>query len=325
MRITVLDGHAVNPGDISWKPLSELGELTVYDESAPEQVRERGASAEALLTDSIGFPEESFAALPRLRYLGLFATGFEHIDLEAAAAHGVTVCNVPAYSTPSVAQAVFALLLNLAHRVREHDAAVHEGRWITGRRLRCIPQALLELEGKVLGVIGLGAIGTAVAVRGRAFGMEVLAYSRSKRKVHGGPAELRQVELHELFARSDVVTLHVPLTPETKRLVNADTLALMKPGAFLVNTARGGLVDEQALAEALREGRIGGAGLDVLGPPEPPAPDNPLLNAPNCVITPHIAWATPEARSRCLAVAAANLEAFQGGTPRNVVAAPGLR
>jgi len=317
----VLDGYAVNPGDLSWKAFAELGGLTVYDRTAPHQLVERAVSADAVIVDSLGFSEAVFSQLPRLRYLGLVATGYDHVDLAAAEAHGVTVCNVPAYGTQSVAQAAFALLLTLAHRVTEYDAAVHAGHWLAGRPYRYLPQPLLEINGKILGVVGFGRIGAAVAALGRAFAMPVLAYDESSPE-QCYTAGVQRVELGQLLRQADVVSLHLPLTSKTRKLINAEALKLMKAGALFINTARGGLVDDAALAAALHEGRIAGAGLDVLGSEEPPDPGNPLLTAPNCVITPHIAWATPEARGRCVAEAAANLKAFQRGEPRNAIVLP---
>ncbi len=327
MRITVLDGYALNPGDLSWEPLQALGELEVYGRCGPDEVIPRAREAEAVLVDAVSFEAATFAALPHLRYLGLFATGYDGIDLEAARAHGVTVCNVPAYGTASVAQATVALLLALTNRACEYDAMVRAGGWRAGEPYHYLSSPLLELEGKVLGVVGLGRIGRAVAALGRAFGMQVLTYSRRAERGaetgrEAGCEGITLVTLDELFRRADVVSLHVPLTPETRFMVGRERLELMKPTAFLINTARGGLVDDAALATALHAGRLAGAGLDVIGPPEPPEPENPLLSAPNCVITPHIAWATREARSRCLAEAAANLEAFLSGWARNAVVAP---
>ncbi len=332
MRITVLDGYALNPGDLSWEPLQALGELEVYDRCTPGEVIPRAREADALLVDAVEVGAATFAALPQLRYLGLFATGYDGIDLEAARAHGVTVCNVPAYGTASVAQATIALLLALANRACEYDAMVRAGGWRAGGPCHYLSAPLLELEDKLLGVVGFGRIGRAVAALGRAFGMRVLAYSRRVERGTvergagtGGEQESDGVELvalDELFRRADVVSLHLPLTAETRLMVGRERLELMKPSAFLINTARGGLVDDAALAAALHAGRPAGAGLDVIGPPEPPEPRNPLLSAPNCIITPHIAWATREARSRCLAEAAANLEAFLSGRARNAVVAP---
>ena len=322
MRIIVLDSYFVNPGDLSWEPFEELGDLAVYRNSTPDQVLERAVGAEAVMIDSVRFSAREFKALPDLRYLGLFATGFDRVDLEAAIAHGVTVCNVPAYGTDSVAQAAMALVLSLAHRVRECDALVQRGEWVAGREQRYPAQPLMELRGKVFGVVGLGRIGRATAGLARAFGMRVLGYNRTPR-AEAAQDGIELVELEELLRRSDVVSLHTALTDETHHLIDENALSRMKPGALLINTARGGLIDDRALAAALQDGRIGGAGLDVLGPSEPPEPDNPLLSAPNCIITPHVAWATPEARGRCLQGAAANLRAFQEGRAQNVVAAPG--
>ena len=318
----MLDGYFVNPGDLSWEPFEALGALTVHETSHPDQVVDRAAEAEAVMIDSVRFSAAVFESLPALRYLGLFATGFDRVDLDAAREHGVTVCNVPAYGTDSVAQAAIALMLSLAHRVLSHDELVRRGGWVAGRERRYLEQPLMELRGKVLGVVGLGRIGRATASLARAFGMRVLGYNRTPR-ADAAQDGIELVSLEELLRRSDVVSLHTALSDATKHLIDEKALSRMKPGALLINTARGGLVDDAALAAALQEGRIGGAGLDVLGPSEPPEPGNPLLSAPNCIITPHIAWATPEARGRCLREAAANLKAFQEGWARNVVAGPG--
>lgn len=322
MEIVVLDGYGLNPGDLSWEPIEALGSVTIYSHSTSEELKQRADGADAVLVDALPFHHATFESLPGLQYIGLFSTGYEHIDLEAAIAHGVTVCNVPAYGTDSVAQAAMALVLSLAHRVREYDALVQRGEWVAGREQRYPAQPLMELRGKVFGAVGLGRIGRATAGLAGAFGMRVLGYNRTQR-AEAAQDGIELVELEELLRRSDVVSLHTALSDETKHLIDENALSRMKPGALLINTARGGLVDDDALAAALQDGRIGGAGLDVLGPSEPPESDNPLLSAPNCIITPHIAWATPEARGRCLQGAAANLRAFQEGRAQNVVAAPG--
>jgi glycerate dehydrogenase len=311
MRIVVLDGFTTNPGDVSWAALEALGSLTVHDRTPPGDIVARAADADAVLTNKTRLGRAEIAALPRLRYVGLLATGHDVVDSAAARDRGVPVCNVPEYGTANVVQATFALLLELTNRTGHYDATVRAGRWTACPDFCYQAGDLVELAGLALGIVGYGRIGQGVAAVGRAFGMRILAHRRS----HAGP---EHVDLDRLFAESDVVSLHCPLTPETKELVNARRLALMKPTAFLVNTARGAIVDEAALAAALDAGRIAGAAVDVLTV-EPPPPSNPLLAARNCVITPHIAWATRSARKRLIAMTAANLRAFAAGTPQNVV------
>ncbi len=311
-RIVVLDGYTANPGDLSWEALSALGTLVVHDRTAPADVVARAAGADVVLTNKTVLTAETLSALPDLKLVCVLATGYNVVDVAAARARRVPVCNVPEYSTPNVAQAVFSLLLELTNRTGHHDRTVHEGRWAACPDFCYWDGDLVELAGRTFGVVGHGRIGRAVAGVARAFGMTVLFHRRSP---DGDPA---CVDVDRLFAESDVVSLHCPLTPETDKLVDARRLSLMKPTAFLINTARGALVDEAALAEALAAGRIAGAGLDVLSV-EPPAPSNPLLSAPRCVITPHIAWATRDARRRLLDTTAGNVAAFLAGSPRNVV------
>lgn len=312
MRITILDGHTTNPGDLSWEPLERLGDCVVHDRTAPADIVARAAAADVLLTNKTALTRETIAALPNLRCIGVLATGYNVVDVAAARERGIPVCNVPEYGTPNVAQATFALLLELTNRVGHHADLVRAGRWTTCPDFCFWEGELVELAGLTLGIVGYGRIGRSVATIGRAFGMRILAWRRN----HGGGPEC--VDLDTLLRESDVVSLHCPLTPQTERLVNAATLATMKPTAFLVNTARGGLVDEAALAAALDAGRLAGAGLDVLSV-EPPPASNPLLTARNCIITPHVAWATRQARQRLIAVTAENLRAFAAGTPRHVV------
>jgi glycerate dehydrogenase len=314
--IVVLDGFTTNPGDLSWDPITALGSCTVWDRTDPEQLIDRLSSAEIVLTNKTKLGADTLAALPRLRLISVLATGVNVVDLAAATARGITVCNVPAYSTPGVAQAVFALLLELTNRTGHHDHTVHAGRWSAGPDFCYWDGTLVELAGLTLGVVGYGAIGAAVAAVGRAFGMRILATRRSATGPIAAGGEL--VDLDRLFSDSDVVSLHCPLSPATAGLVNAARLAQMKPSAYLINTSRGPLVQEADLAHALQTGRIAGAGLDVLCD-EPPALNNPLLTAPNCVITPHIAWATRGARQRLIASSAANIAAFLAGAPLNVV------
>jgi glycerate dehydrogenase len=276
----------------------------------------RLADAEIVLTNKTPLATETLAALPKLRLISVLATGVNVVDVAAAKAQGITVCNVPAYSTPGVAQAVFALLLELTNRTGHHSDSVHAGRWSAGPDFSYWDGTLVELAGLTLGVVGYGAIGSAVAAVGRAFGMQILGNRRSAQGPIPDGGEF--VTLDRLFQESDVVTLHCPLTPQTAGLVDATRLAQMKPTAYLINTARGPLVQESHLLDALQAGRLAGAGLDVLSV-EPPALDHPLLRAPNCVITPHIAWATRAARQRLIAQSAANIAAFLGGAPVNVV------
>jgi glycerate dehydrogenase len=316
MKIVVLDGYTLNPGDLSWGRLETLGECTVYDRTAPEDVVERAGEAEIVLTNKTILSADVIRRLTRLRYIGVLATGYNVVDVEAAGERGILVTNVPSYGTRSVAQMVFAHLLNLTQHVAHHAGTVREGRWAACPDFCYWDMPLLELAGLTLGIVGFGRIGRAVAGLARAFGMKVIVYDVIV------PAEMpdgcRMAELEEVFRDADVLSLHCPLTPRTEKLVNAERLALMKPTAFLINTSRGPLIDEPALAEALNAGRLAGAGLDVLSA-EPPAADNPLLTAKNCYITPHIAWATRSARQRLLSIAIDNVAAFVAGKPQNVV------
>ncbi|MCE9629281.1 MAG: D-2-hydroxyacid dehydrogenase [Planctomycetia bacterium] len=312
MHIVILDGLTTNPGDLSWEPLERQGTLTVFDRTAPADVVGRAVEADGILTNKCLVGREQMLALPRLKYIGVLATGFNIVDVEVARERGIVVANVPEYSTPNVVQATFALLLELTNHVGHHDATVHAGRWAAGPDFCYWDGDLVELAGLTLGVVGYGRIGRAVAAVGRAFGMRVIHHRRQS----GGDPEC--VDLDTLFRESDVVSLHCPLTPETKGMVDARRLSLMKPTAFLINTARGPLVVEADLAAALDAGRIAGAGIDVLSV-EPPPASNPLLTARNCIITPHIAWATRNARRRLIDMTAANLAAFAAGRPQNVV------
>lgn len=311
-KIVVLDGHTANPGDLTWEPIARQGDLTVHDRTAPADVVPRAQHAEVVLTNKTVIGAEAIAALPRLKLICVLATGFNVVDVAAAKARGIPVCNVPEYSTPNVAQAVFALLLELTNHTGHHDASVHEGRWAACPDFCYWDGDLVELAGLTFGIVGHGRIGRAVGHVARAFGMKVVYHRRN----HDGDPGC--VDLDTLFSRSDVVSLHCPLTPDTDRLVNARRIEQMKPTAFLLNTARGALVNEADLAAALHAGRIAGAGLDVLSV-EPPSPSNPLLTAPRCVITPHIAWATRDARSRLLETTAGNVAAFLAGSPQHVV------
>jgi len=315
-RIVVLDGYTLNPGDLSWDPLAALGQLTLYDRTPADQVMQRSAGAEIVLTNKVVIGPNAIRQVSQLRYIGVLATGYNVVDVDAARERGVVVTNVPAYSTPSVAQLVFALLLELTHHVGHHARTVREGRWSSSPDFCYWDFPLIELSGLTFGIVGLGRIGREVAKLADAFGMKVIACA------HRPPASLppyvRMVSLDELFGQSDAISLHCPLTPETKEMVNAERLGKMKQTAFLINTGRGALVKEQDMADALNAGRIGGAGLDVLSS-EPPGQDNPLLSAKNCYITPHIAWATRAARERLLKTAVENVRAFLAGSPVNRV------
>ena len=317
MKIVVLDGYGLNPGDLSWKGMEALGELTVYDRTSPSELMERSEGAEALITNKTLITAENMEALPELKYIGVLATGYNVVDIEAAKARGIVVTNIPAYSTSSVAQMVFAHILNITQRVGHYAEENSKGRWTNNADFCYWDTDLVELDGKKMGIVGFGNIGQATARIAQAFGMEVLLYTSKEQSAL--PQGMRKVALDELFAESDVISLHCPLTTDTKEMVNAERLKLMKPGAILVNTGRGPLVNEQDLADALNEGRIAAAGLDVLSV-EPANADNPLLGAKNCFITPHIAWATKEARTRLMQIAVQNLKSYQEGYIINNVA-----
>lgn len=318
MKIVVLDGFTANPGDLSWDAFRALGELTVYDRTPASETVARTFDADAALTNKVVFDAATLDALPNLRYIGVLATGFNVVDALKAKERGIVVTNAPNYSSESVVQATFAHLLNLASSLAVNAAAVRDGAWSTAPDFSFSRGPLTELFGKRLGIVGFGTIGRRVAEVARAFGMEVVAFG-PRLTVGSKPAPgVRAVELDELFATSDAISLHCPLTPTTKNLVDAQRLTRVKPGAWLINTGRGPLLDEAAVAAALASGRLGGVGVDVLST-EPPSPSNPLLGAPNCFVSPHNAWATREARARLLAVVAENLRAFAAGTPINVV------
>jgi glycerate dehydrogenase len=320
MNIVVLDGYTLNPGDLSWEGLERLGSCEVFDRTPAAQVAERAKEAEIVLSNKTVLDREIIGKLPRLRYIGVLATGYNVVDLEAARERGVAVTNVPAYSTASVAQMVFALLLELSTQVGHHAGEVRRGRWSQSPDFCFWEKPLIELEGRTMGIVGFGQIGRRVARLAEGFGMHVLVQTRNPDRYKGNlqNAGIEFVELIELLRRADVVSLHCPLTPETEGLIDAERLALMKPTAFLINTGRGPLVDQAALAAALNAKRLAGAGLDVLSQ-EPPPADNPLLKAENCIITPHIAWATREARERLMTTAVDNVLAFLEGKPKNVV------
>ena len=318
MQIVVLDGHTLNPGDLDWTPLEELGDCTIYARTSPEQVAERARNAEIVMTNKALLPAETIAKLPQLQYIGVLATGVNIVDLAAARERGIIVTNVPGYGTDSICQMVFALLLEMTQQVGHHAQLVREGAWSRSVDFSFHDRPLLELAGKTLGIVGFGQVGRRIARVALAFGMQVLvqtAHPENYREVK----EVQFVDIEQLFSESDVISLNCPLTDETKNLVNTARLARVKQGALLINTARGPLVDEAAVIEALSEGYLGGYAADVLSS-EPPAADNPLLTATNTFITPHIAWATTEARQRLLTTAVANLRAFQVGAPQNRVA-----
>jgi glycerate dehydrogenase len=312
MKIVVLDGYTNNPGDISWGPIEAVGTLTVHERTPPGEIVARAAEAEVVLTNKAVVGRAEIEALPNLKYIGVLATGYNCVDTVAARERGIPVCNVPEYSTPNVVQATFALLLELTNHVGHHAQTVRAGRWSACPDFCYWDGDLVELAGLTLGIVGYGRIGQSMAAVGRAFGMKILAHRRNP----GSDPEC--VDLERLLRESDVVSLHCPLTPDTKELIDTRRIGLMKPTAFLLNTARGALVNEADLAAALDAGRLAGAGLDVLTV-EPPPASNPLLKAKNCIITPHVAWATRNARRRLIEITAANLLAFAAGTPRNVV------
>lgn len=307
-RIVILDAFTTNPGDLSWDVLEAIGPLTAHDRTPSGQRLERASEADLLLTNKTLVDAELIAQLPTLRYIGLLSTGTNAVDLDAARERGIPVTNVPAYSTDSVVQMVFAHILRFTQRVGLHDASVRDGGWAAQPDFCYTLAPLIELSGKTLGVIGLGHIGRRVAEVGRAFGMNVIHHSRSD----------AGLPLEAVFRQCDFLTLHCPLTSDTHHLINATTLGWMKSTAFLVNTGRGDLIDECALADALRAGSVAGAGLDVLQR-EPPTAAHPLHDLPTCTITPHIAWATRAARERLIGTAAANIRAFLDGTPQNQV------
>ena len=317
MKIVALDGYAANLGDLSWDELKTLGDCIIYERTTPEQVLERAEDAEILLTNKVIITAEHMAALPQLKYIGVLATGYNIVDVAAAKERGIIVTNIPAYSTPSVAQMVFAHLLNIAQQVKHHSDEVRSGRWSASKDFCFWDTPLLELRGMKIGIVGLGHTGYTTARIAIGFGMEVYAYtSKSSFQL---PPEIKKIELDQLFAECDIVSLHCPLTEDTRELVNARRLKLMKPSAILINTGRGPLVNEQDLADALNNGQIFAAGLDVLSQ-EPPCPDNPLLTARNCYITPHIAWASTAARTRLMNILLDNVKGYLNGKVINNVA-----
>ena len=318
MNITIVDGYTLNPGDLSWEELNRLGTVDVYDRSTNQELLQRCINSQVILTNKAPLSGETLDQLPKLQYIGVTATGYNIVDTEAASKRGIPVTNVPAYGSASVAQMTFAHILNLTQRVEYYSEAVDEGRWSNCHDFCFWDYPLIELKDKILGVLGYGSIGKEVAKIGKAFGMKILAYSPSLKIGTAPDSETTAVTIEDLLKGSDFVTLHCPLTKENAHIINATTLDLMKPTAFLINTSRGQLIDEMALSAALQDEKIAGAGLDVLSS-EPPPPDNPLLHTKNCFITPHIAWATTDARARLLKVVIDNLKAFIRGNPQNVV------
>ncbi len=317
MKIVVLDGHALNPGDLSWDALRALGELQVFDRTEDDQILARAHDAEIVLTNKTGLSAQILKQLTKTRYIGVLATGYDVVDLQAARERKIPVTNIPTYGTDSVAQFTFALLLELCHQVATHAEATRAGEWSRSEDFSFWKTPLVELAGKTIGLIGLGQIGRRVAEIALALKMRVVAADAVRSPVPDWPG-FRWCDVDDLLAQADVVSLHCPLLPQTKHIINAKSLAKMKPSAFLINTSRGPLVIEQDLADALNDGRVAGAALDVLSN-EPPSPDNPLLTAKNCIVTPHIAWASKESRTRLLDTAIANLRAFLDGHPVNVV------
>lgn len=322
MKIVVLDGQALNPGDLSWQGLADLGELQVYPRTPEEKIKARAQGAEVLLTNKTPLTAETIADLPDLKYIGVLATGYNVIDIKAAAEKGIVVTNVPAYGTDAVAQFVFALLLELAHHVGEHNHAVKDGAWQRADDFCFWNYPLVELQDKVIGLIGYGRIGQRTAELARAFKMKIVAYDRSAEQKKADPeintANIKFLSLTDLYKTSDIISLHCPLTETTRDMINRQSIAQMKEGVIIINTARGELINETDLAAALESGQVSGAAVDVLAA-EPPTSNNPLLNSENTIITPHIAWASHESRQRLLKTVVANLTAFFAGNPINQI------
>lgn len=324
MKIVILDGYTANPGDLSWDGLRELGELRVYERTAPEELLGRAEGAEVLLTNKVIIDAKAMAALPSMRYIGVLATGYNVVDIEEAHRRGIVVTNIPAYSTMSVAQMVMAHLLNITNQVALHAEAVRQGEWQRSPDFSFSKSPLIELDGLTFGIVGLGNIGKQVARMAQAMGMQVMAIS-SKSEEELRHLGIRKAKSYEqLFSEADVLSLHCPLTDETRHLVNRERLSLMKPTAILINTGRGPLLDEQAVAEALKEGRLYAVGVDVLTEEPPRTPpkggwENSLISAPRCYITPHIAWASTAARRLLIDIATSNVAAFQEGKAQNTV------
>lgn len=316
MKIVILDGYGVNPGDLSWDALKEVGELTVYDRTNADEVIKRAENADVILTNKVLMTDEVMGQLPALKYIGVLATGYNIVDIEAATRRNITVTNIPAYSTQSVVQMTFAHILNMVNRVAHYADENRNGKWCTAKDFCYWDTPLDELAGMTLGIVGLGNIGSKVATVARTFGMDVFACT--SKPSASLPQGIQKTTFRGLLGISDILTLHCPLTDKTREMINRDTLTMMKPGALLINTGRGQLVNEADVAEALVDGRLGGYGADVLAQ-EPPRKDNPLLTAPNAYITPHIAWATAQARKRLIAIATENVKAFAEGNCKNVI------
>ena len=316
MKIVILDGYTENPGDLSWSGLEALGELTVYDRTPPEQVADRIGDAEIVILNKTPLPREMLDRCPNVRYIGVLATGYNIVDVQAAKERGIPVCNIPTYGTDAVGQFAIAMLLEICHHVAHHDAAVHEGRWESCPDWCFWDYPLIELACMTMGIIGFGRIGRTTGRIARALGMQVVACDSIE--TDEGREIGRYLPLEELFACSDVIALHCPLFPETQGIINRDTIAKMKDGVILLNNSRGPLIVEQDLADALNSGKVYAAGLDVVST-EPIRGDNPLLKAKNCLITPHISWAPKESRQRLMGIAVESLRAFLDGNPINVV------
>ena len=313
MKLTILDGHAVNPGDLPWDIFKDFAEVTVYERTPKNLLVERIGNSDAIFLNKIQITEETLSQCPNLKYIGVLATGYNVIDLEATRKHNITVTNIPAYSTDSVAQHVFALILHLTNHVAMHNESVHQGDWVKCPDFCYWNAPLMELTGKTLGIFGYGSIGKKVVQIAKAFGMKVICCTRTPK-----PDMPEAVTFEELLQKSDFVSLHAPLTDKTKDIINSDSLKLMKPTAYLINTARGGFIVEKDLTEALNNGTIAGYAADVVLE-EPMKEDSPLLNAKNCVITPHIAWAPLETRTRLQGIALENFKCWLNGKPQNVV------
>ena len=315
MNIVILDGYAANPGDMSWQALADLGNLTVYDRTPPEEIIGRAKEADILITNKTPLYRDTIEKLPQLRYIGTISTGYNVVDVEAARERNIPVCNVPSYCTSAVAQHTFALLFEITNRVHLHAESVSSGEWSACEDFCYWKSSPIELWNKTIGIVGFGSIGQTVAKMALALGMKVLTYSRTRREL---PEGVEWADLDMLFRQSDIITLHCPLTRETAGLINKKAISLMKQSAIVINTARGPMIQEQDLADALNSGRILGAGMDVLCT-EPPQPNNPLLTARNCVVTPHIAWAAQTSRQRLINTVVENVAEFLKGKPKNVV------
>lgn len=317
MKLVVLDGYTLNPGDLSWDGIKRFGDLTVFERTPASEILERCKGAEIVFTNKTPLRQDVLAQLPDLKYIGVLATGYNVVDIDFARTMGIKVANVPGYGTASVVQLTFSLLFELCLHVQRHSDSVFKGDWVASADFCYWNYPLIEMEGKTLGIIGFGSIGQKVADVASAFGMKVVAYSRTQTD-QSHRKNFQWLSLEELLKSSDVVSIHCPLFPETEGLINKNTLKLMKKSAFFINTSRGPIVNEQDLADALNSGLIAGAGLDVLSV-EPPSANNPLLSAKNCLITPHIAWATKEARTRLMEIVEHNLSSFLNGNPVNIV------